>query len=130
LNASLRPTDHLALSLNDSVRFLNVGGGTDPSGRLFTARVDRLRATYTFSAKSFVRGIAQWVDTKRDPALYRNPVGARSRSFSGSLLFAYKLNWQTVLFMGYGDEREPNERDALEPIARSLFVKLSYAFQG
>ena len=45
------------------------------------------------------------------------------------MLFAYKLNWQTVLFLGYGDEREPNERDQLEPISRSLFVKVSYAFQ-
>jgi hypothetical protein len=128
-NASLRPTDHLALSLNNSVRFLNVNDGPTAKGRLFTARVDRLRATYTFSAKSFMRAIAQWVDTKRDPALYKNSTSPRSRSFSGSVLFAYKLNWQTVLFLGYGDEREPNERDSLEPIARSVFVKMSYAFQ-
>lgn len=91
--------------------------------------MDRLRATYTFNAKSFVRLIAQWVDTKRDPELHTSPVAPRSRSFSGSLLLAYKLNWQTVLFLGYGDEREPNERDSLEPIARSIFVKMSYAFQ-
>lgn len=123
---SLRPTDHLALGFNDSIRFLNV---KDNAARLFTARVDRLRATYTFSAKSFVRAIAQWIDTKRDPALYTNAVAPRSRSFSGSLLFAYKLNWQTVLFVGYGDERERDEREALEPIARSLFAKVSYAFQ-
>lgn len=131
VNASLRPTDHLALSLNHSLRLLNVddGTGSGAKGRLFTARVDRLRATYTFSAKSFVRAIAQWIDTKRDPALYVTRVTLRSRSFSGSVLFAYKLNWQTVLFLGYGDDREPNERDSLEPIARSLFVKMSYAFQ-
>ena len=128
-NASLRPTDHLALSLNNSVRFLNINEGPAEKGRLFTARVNRLRATYTFTAKTFIRAIAQWIDTKRDPLLYLNSVSARSRSFSGSLLLAYKLNWQTVLFVGYGDEREPNDRDSLEPISRSLFVKMSYAFQ-
>jgi hypothetical protein len=128
-NASFRPSDHLTLSLNDSLRFLNVDDGTGAKARLFTARVDRLRATYTFGARSFARAIAQWVDTRRAPELYTDAVSARSRSFSGSLLLAYKLNWQTVLFVGYGDDREPNERDALEPIARSLFFKMSYAFQ-
>ncbi|MBX7183686.1 MAG: carbohydrate binding family 9 domain-containing protein [Vicinamibacteria bacterium] len=128
-SASLRPTDNLALSLNDSLRFLNVDAGPLASARLFTARVDRLRATYTFTARSFVRAIVQYIETKRDPALYEGTVSARSRSLSGSLLFAYKLNWQTVLFLGYGDDRQPNERDALEPIARSLFVKISYALQ-
>ena len=128
-DASLRPTDNLALSFNDSLRFLNVDDDLLGKGRLFTARVDRLRATYTFTARSFVRAIGQYVETKRDPGLYKSAVSARSRSFSGSLLLAYKLNWQTVVFLGYGDDREPNERDVLEPIARSLFVKMSYAFQ-
>jgi hypothetical protein len=128
-SASLRPTDHLTLSLNDSVRYLDVPTATGAKARLFTARVDRLRATYTFNARSFVRGIVQWVDTKRDPSLYTSSVSAHSRSFSGSLLLAYKLNWQTVLFVGYGDEREPNQQDSLEPISRSIFVKMSYAFQ-
>jgi hypothetical protein len=111
------------------LRFLNVPGSTGGSERLFTARVNRIRGTYTFSAKSYFRAIGQWVDTKRDPSLYLSPVAAHSRSFSGSLLLAYKLNWQTVLFLGYGDERAPNDKDALEPIARSVFMKISYAFQ-
>ena len=125
----MRPTDHLALGFSDSLRLLNVNGPGGQEGRLFTARVDRVRATYTFTAKSFVRAIAQWVDTRRDPALYSSAIAKRSRSFSGSVLFAYKLNWQTVLFAGYGDEREPGDRDALTPISRSLFAKISYAFQ-
>lgn len=129
LNASLRPTDHVTLNFNNSLRYLNVDDGTGAKARLFTARVNRVRATYTFGAKSFVRAIAQLIDTKRDPDLYEASVSARTRNFSGSLLLAYKLNWQTVLFVGYGDEREPNEHDDLQPIARSLFMKVSYAFQ-
>jgi len=128
-SASLRPSDHFTLNLDDSVRYLDVNDGPGAKGRLFTARVDRARVTYTFSAKSFVRGIAQWIDTRRAPELYQGTVPARTRSFSGSVLLAYKLNWQTVLFLGYGDEREPNDRDVLQPIARSLFFKVSYAFQ-
>lgn len=33
---------------------------------------------------------------------YRDPVDARNGSLTGSTLLAYKLNWQTVLFLGYG----------------------------
>ncbi|MCP4738962.1 MAG: hypothetical protein GY873_32750 [Bosea sp.] len=44
-------------------------------------------------------------------------------------MFAYKLNWQTVLFLGVGDDRELSDADRLEPAARQLFLKVSYAFQ-
>jgi len=39
------------------------------------------------------------------------------------------LNWQTALFVGYGDERALDERERLARTERQFFVKLSYAFQ-
>jgi hypothetical protein len=129
-SATLRPTDHLSLSFNNSRRFLDVDDPALGSGRLFTARVDRVRATYTFSARCFVRLIAQWVETTRDLSLYTIDVERRSADFGASALFAYKLNWQTVLFLGYGDNRALTEdTDDLQPTDRSLFIKISYAFQ-
>jgi hypothetical protein len=128
--ATLRPTDHLELALNESRRWLNVETGAGGKGRLFTARVDRLRATYTFTSRLFVRAIGQYVLTERDPSLYLSAVQPKSASFGGSALFAYKLNWQTVLFLGYGDNRTfLEETDRLEREDRQFFVKLSYAFQ-
>ena len=53
----------------------------------------------------------------------------KSGDFSGSALFAYKLNWQSVLFLGYGDDRVLDERSHLQQTGRQLFVKVSYAFQ-
>ena len=50
--------------------------------------------------------IAQYVSTRRDPALYASPVTPKDGYFTGSVLLAYKLNWQTVLYVGYGDNRE------------------------
>jgi len=49
--------------------------------------------------------------------------------FGGSALFAYKLNWQSVMFVGYGDDRELSDQRRLEHLDRQFFVKLSYAFQ-
>jgi hypothetical protein len=129
LRTTLRPTDHLELQFNNNRRFLDVHAGPG-TARLFTARVDRLRATYTFTSRMFVRAIAQYVQTVRDPSLYTDVVDRKEATFTGSALFAYKLNWQTVLFLGYGDDRTfLEETDRLEHEDRQLFLKISYAFQ-
>jgi hypothetical protein len=129
VSASLRPFDHLELRLDASLRSLDVPVPTGAEGRLFTAGVQRLRATYTFTPRCFLRLVTQYVETQRDPALYTVAVPRRSASLSVSGLFAYKLNWQTVLFLGYGDERALAADDRLAPARRDLFLKLSYAFQ-
>jgi hypothetical protein len=129
VSAQLNPTNHLELSLVQNQRWLNAQGVVDRPERLFLARVSRVRATYMFTAKSFVRVIGQYVSTTRDPSLYLVPVADRSGDFSGSVLFAYKINWQSVLFVGYGDNRELSERRALERAGQQFFVKVSYAFQ-
>ena len=130
LSATLRPTDHLELAFNEARRWLNVDAPSGGRARLFTASVDRLRATYTFTSRAFLRVIGQYVATRRDPSLYASVVAPKSGSFSGSALFAYKLNWQTVLFVGYGDNRDLDDAGAhLAPVDRQFFVKLSYALQ-
>jgi len=127
--ATVRPTDHLEFRFDGGWRWLNVTAEDGRSGRLFTAQFERLRATYTFTARSFARLIGQYVRTSRDPSLYKTPVTALDGSFTGSALFAYKLNWQSVLFVGYGDNRTLLEDDHLAKADRQFFLKLSYAFQ-
>jgi len=39
------------------------------------------------------------------------------------------LNWQSVLFVGYGDNRELSDLSKLEKSSRQAFVKVSYALQ-
>jgi hypothetical protein len=129
LEAVVQPTNHLSLDLIENMRSLDVDV-TSPGQRLFVQRVTRFKATYTFTARMFVRGIAQYVTTTRDPSLYAFRVDPRSGDFSGSALFAYKLNWQSVVFVGYGDDRELLPvSDRLAPVDRQFFAKLSYAFQ-
>ena len=69
------------------------------------------------------------VSTDRDAALFLGPSPAHDGFFSGSALFAYKINWQSVMFIGYGDDRELSDIRRLDPLDRQFFVKLSYAFQ-
>jgi hypothetical protein len=129
LSAQLNLTNHLQLQLVQNQRWLNVDDALLGAGRLFTARVSRVRSTYTFNAKSFVRLIAQYVSTNRDVALHAFPITARAAEFSGSALFAYKINWQSVLFVGYGNEETLSDERRFEPAGRQFFIKMSYAFQ-
>jgi hypothetical protein len=129
LSARLNPTQHLELALLRNVRWLNVDTTSRSGERLFTAHVSRVRATYTFTSRLFVRGIAQYVSTHRDPSLYTAETTARSEEFTSSILLSYKVNWQSVMFIGYGDARELTDENRLAPSDRQFFVKLSYAFQ-
>lgn len=116
LGTTIRPHDRLDLQFTVNREWLDVD-----DGRLFTADVQRVRAQYSFSAKSLLRVIAQYVDTE-----FGN--GAHDGSFLGSVLYSYKVNWQTVLFVGYGDDRLITPSNDLEQVGRSLFFKVSYAF--
>jgi hypothetical protein len=120
----IRPTDHLELQLDARRSWIDI-----PAGRLFTARVERLKTTYVFNQRALLRLIGQYVRTDSDPALYQDPVPAYDGGFSGSALFSYKLNWQTVLFVGYGDERTLLENSRLERQGDAVFFKISYALQ-
>ncbi len=129
-NAQFRPTDHLELDYNGQYDWLTL---LDQQ-RLFTARVQRLKATYNFTARSFLRVVGQYVRTDRDASLYLDSVDFRDGSRTLSALYAFKLNWQTVFYVGYGDDRELVAPESgpgygYSPALRQAFVKVSYAWQ-
>ena len=130
-SATVRPTDHLAIDLLADERWLDVETGT-AEARLFTAKVERIKATYTFTSRCFLRLIAQRQAQSQDAALYGfvPPIPPKDEATTASALFAYKLNWQSVLYFGYGNNQlwSPDTND-LERANQSFFLKLSYAFQ-
>ena len=78
----------------------------------------------------YVRGIVQNVRTNRNQRLFLDAINQHGGNVTSSFLFAYKLNWQTVLFLGIGDEHDVDIADnKLQPASRQLFMKMSYAFQ-
>jgi hypothetical protein len=131
LIATLHPTAHAELGLEADRTWLDVEPGGQSMSRLFTAQVERARLTYTFSRRLLARLIAQYVSTESNPALYVRQVPDRYvGTFTQSALVSYKVNWQTVLFLGYGnDQTQDLATGQLQPTDRELFVKISYAFQ-
>ena len=131
-NAQLRMGEHLQMSVVSGVRWLNIDGD-----RLFTSQIERVKATYTFNPRMFIRTIVQNQRTHRDrllsgddPTDPDDDVNRYGGGLAGQFLFAYKLNWQTVFYVGYGDLREVTGGEGdFEPSNRQFFAKLSYAFQ-
>jgi hypothetical protein len=104
------------------------------SARVFTANLVQLRAVYSFSPRSFVRAILQHRRTERDPALHVDPVERRSTSVLTQLLYAYKVDPQTVFFLGWGQSgagltEADGARVPTTTLGRTLFLKLSWAWR-
>jgi hypothetical protein len=113
----------LNLALTHTSQRLEVDGR-----RLFRARLSELRMLYHLGLRSFVRAILQYTDVTRDPAVYLFPVGARERTLFSQLLFSYKLNPQTVLLLGYSDDRLGLRPGELVQTGRTFFFKVGYAW--
>lgn len=113
---------HLSAELSHIFDTLEVGGGT-----LFDANVTQLRTVYQFNPRMFVRAILQHTDISRNVSLYSFPVDAETRRLFPQLLFSYKLNPQTVLFLGYTENRLGDDQVDLTQMDRTFFVKVGYA---
>ncbi len=97
-------------------------------GKLFEANLTQLRLVYQINVRTFVRTIFQYRDVERNPDLYVDEVDARTERLFSQFLFSYKLNPQTVLFVGYADNREGDQLVDLTERNRTLFFKFGYAF--
>jgi hypothetical protein len=113
---------HLRLQLNHNYQRFDVA-----DGELFTANVTDLRATWQFNVRTFVRLVTQYRDVERNPDLYLADVAAESKHLFNQLLFSYKLNPQTVLFLGYSDNHFADPSIDLTQANRTLFFKIGYA---
>lgn len=125
---NLRPFGPLGLTFQVEHQWLD-SARAGQKGHLYAADAGGLQALWPLSSKAFVRIIAQFIETRRDPLVYSYAVSPRDGNLQGSFLFSYKLNWQTALYAGYSDERTLTAVDSVIPAERQVFVKLSYAFR-
>jgi hypothetical protein len=113
---------HLEIEYEHEYRHLNVEGG-----RLFTVNRDYLRMVYQFNKRTFVRLVLQYVNEDHDTDLYIEDPPADIKRVFTQLLFSYKINPQTVLYLGYSDNYFGNEDFAVKQDSRTFFAKIGYA---
>lgn len=120
---------HLELSLRHNLTTMDY-----LSARVFTANLTDMRLTYQFSNRSALRLVLLYTDLQRELQNYQpqwqSTLDARSRQLNKQLLYSYKVNPQTVFFVGYSDGSLQNdELSRITPSERSAFLKFSYAWQ-
>ncbi|MCP3961849.1 MAG: carbohydrate binding family 9 domain-containing protein [bacterium] len=116
---------HLRTRLSHKLFQLDVEGGT-----LFEANLTQARFLYQLNLRTFIRAIFQYTDIDRDLSLYDEPEDfeARTEELFTQLLFSYKLNPRTVLFLGYSDNYRGDLETELTQENRALFLKIGYAW--
>lgn len=117
LLARISATDRLQTELSAERHWLDVREGSR-TVRAFLATVSRAKLTYAITSRAFTRVIGEWEDLELE--------GAADSLFSGSVLYGYRLNWQSILYIGYGNE-PPFATDFDRQ--QVLFVKVAYAFR-
>ena len=111
---------HINAQLNHILQRLDVD-----SGRLSDTNITELRLVYNINIRAFVRAIVQHVDIERDPAQFSTP---EVRTLFTQFLFSYKVNPQTVLFVGYSDNQLGLQQVDLTRTDRTFFAKVGYAW--
>jgi len=119
---TLRFGKHLLMSLSYSYSQLNL-----EEGRLYSVHLLQNRLVYHLSKRAFLRGIIQYTDISRNPALYTNGADPVSRKLFTQFLFSYKINPRTVLFLGYSDTYQGLVDVDLAQTNRTFFFKIGYA---
>jgi hypothetical protein len=114
---------HLFLELQATNETMDVA-----EGWLYRANIAELTAAWQFNPRAFVRAILQRVDYDYNVELYQADQAARYRELFSQLLFSYKLNPQTVLFVGYSDNSYGDHVNPVTLSDRTVFVKLGYAW--
>ncbi len=98
-------------------------------GHLYTANISRIKLVYQFNKRMFLRTIVQYKDYDRNVVIYddRNTEPETKGIFT-QVLFSYKVNPQTVFFLGYSDDYKGEYETDLVQTNRILFAKIGYAY--
>ena len=88
-----------------------------------------MRLTWQFNRRSYLRFTMQRYDIEKNQGVYIDDVDANTRDVGRQLLYSYKINPQTVFFLGYSDNLTDDDAlRGLEETDRTVFMKIGYAW--
>jgi len=97
------------------------------AGHLYTANLSNVRLVYQINRRAFLRAIVQYAHFKYNPGAYGFPIDSLYTNLFSQVLFSYKINPRTVLFLGYSDDYYGASAYSLTQNNRTLFLKIGYA---
>jgi hypothetical protein len=114
---------HLRTSFDHTYERMNI-----QDVRLYKANISQLTAHYQFNVRTFFRTIVQYVNYDYNPDNYTFDIDAKDERFFTQLLFSYKINPRTMIFLGYTGNYQGSQDFGLTQSNRTFFIKLGYAY--
>jgi hypothetical protein len=113
---------HFSVNMDHIFEHFNV-----EAGHLYTANVSNLKMVYQFSRRIFLRTIIQYINYRYNIENYSFSLDPEFKHLFTQVLFSYKINPQTVLFLGYSDDHYGYLHTPLTQANRTFFLKIGYA---
>lgn len=114
---------HLLSSISYVTERMKVRGN-----HLYTANILNSELIYHFTSRMFMRSILQYRNYRYNLEQYDDDREENPEDLFVQFLFSYKINPQTMLFLGYSTNFINNEMTPLTATNRGLFMKIGYAF--
>jgi len=114
---------HINLELNHTFEHLSLH-----HEKIYTANLTQAEVACNFTTRISVRCTLQHLDIIRDSDNYLVPVEPKNRTLFTQLLFSYRFSPQTVLFLGYSDNRFGTKSVDLYQTDRTFFLKIGYSW--
>ncbi len=115
--------DHLLLEFDHAFERM-----TAADRRLYDAHASQLSGYCHFSVRSFLRIVLQYLDVRYNADNYTFEIDPEYRHLLTQLLFSYKINPRTVLYLGYSDNHLGTSEFDLTRNDQTLFTKLGYSW--
>ncbi len=118
---------HFSARINHRYRNLSL-----TEGNIFTANQTDIRLSYQFNIRQRLRLAIIQTDVNRDLSLYNEPedFNKNSENVSTQLIYSYKVNPRTLLFVGYSDAgTQFDDIESFVTTDKNVFMKFSYAWK-
>lgn len=123
-NISYNVNKHLEFELSHTYSDLEAD-----NANVFTENLTELRVSYQFNVNSYLKFNVVYTDIDFNLDNNPNAYTEKSNNLSTQLIYAYKINPQTVFYFGYSDNSYQDDRlKSLERNQRTIYSKISYAW--
>ncbi|WP_448213404.1 carbohydrate binding family 9 domain-containing protein [Colwellia sp. MEBiC06753] len=130
-NFTWHPNQHLEIDIYHTYSRLDADSLSGTNDEVFTANLTDARIRYYFDVASSIKLSMVYQDIAYNPE--NNPYyffSETERSLATQLIYSYKVNPQTVFFLGYSDNSfEDDYLGKLKQSQRTIFSKISYAWR-
>jgi len=128
-NITVFITDHLEFDFYQTYSKLDAKNSNGSNSNVYVANISELRLSYQFDVQSYLKLSLVYSNVDNNPENNDFINSTKSKDLSSQLIYAYKLNPQTVFFLGYSDSSFQNDDlTKLTRAEKTFFTKISYAW--